>query len=157
MQKIHPFLWFETQAEEAMTFYTSVFKNSKIGNVTRYPEGGPMPAGTVITAEFELEGMRFTALNGGPHHKFTDAISLFVDCRDQAEVDYYWDKLTADGGKPIQCGWLVDKYGISWQIIPEALPRLLGGSDAARSGRVMQAMMQMVKIDVARLEEAARG
>lgn len=157
MQKIHPFLWFETQAEEAMTFYTSVFKNSKIGNVTRYPEGGPMPAGTVITAEFELEGMRFTALNGGPHHKFTDAISLFVDCRNQAEVDYYWDKLTADGGKPIQCGWLVDKYGISWQIIPEALPRLLGGSDAARSGRVMQAMMQMVKIDVARLEEAARG
>lgn len=157
MHKIHPFLWFETQAEEAMTFYTSVFKNSKIGNVTRYPEGGPMPAGTVITAEFELEGMRFTALNGGPHHKFTDAISLFVDCRDQAEVDYYWDKLTADGGKPIQCGWLVDKYGISWQIIPEALPRLLGGSDAARSGRVMQAMMQMVKIDVARLEEAARG
>lgn len=116
-----------------------------------------MPAGTVITAEFELEGMRFTALNGGPHHKFTDAISLFVDCRDQAEVDYYWDKLTADGGKPIQCGWLVDKYGISWQIIPEALPRLLGGSDAARSGRVMQAMMEMVKIDVARLEEAARG
>lgn len=157
MQKIHPFLWFETQAEEAMNFYTSVFRNSKVGNVTRYPEGGPMPAGTVITAEFELEGMRFTALNGGPHHKFTDAISLFVDCKDQAEVDYYWDKLTADGGKPIQCGWLVDKYGISWQIIPEALPRLLGGSDAAKSGRVMQAMMQMVKIDVAKLEEAARG
>lgn len=157
MQKIHPFLWFETQAEEAMNFYTSVFKNSKVGNVARYPEGGPMPAGTVITAEFELEGMRFTALNGGPHHKFTDAISLFVDCKDQAEVDYYWDKLTADGGKPIQCGWLVDKYGISWQIVPEALPRLLGGSDAARSGRVMQAMMQMVKIDVAKLEEAARG
>lgn len=157
MQKIHPFLWFETQAEEAMNFYTSVFRNSKVGNVTRYPEGGPMPAGTVITAEFELEGMRFTALNGGPHHKFTDAISLFVDCKDQAEVDYYWDKLTADGGKPIQCGWLVDRYGISWQIIPEALPRLLGGSDAARSGRVMQAMMQMVKIDVAKLEAAARG
>ncbi len=156
MQKITPFLWFDGQAEEAMNFYTSVFKNSKVGNVSRYGEAGPGPKGSVMVASFELDGMRFTALNGGPQFKFTEAISFYVDCESQAEVDYFWDKLSA-GGSIQQCGWLKDKYGLSWQIIPSALPRLLSDPDPKKAGRVMQAMLQMKKIDVAKLEQAAKG
>ncbi|MDH4984847.1 VOC family protein [Aminobacter anthyllidis] len=156
MQKISPFLWFDNQAEEAVRFYTSVFRNSKIGKMTRYGEAGPGPAGSVMVAEFELEGLHFTALNGGPMFKFTEAISMSVDCKDQAEVDYFWSRLS-EGGQPSQCGWLKDKFGLSWQVIPEALPRLLGDPDAARAGRVMQAMLQMTKIDVAKLEAAYAG
>lgn len=156
MGKITPFLWFDGQAEEAMKFYASVFKNSKVGAVSRMPEGGPAPAGSVLTASFELEGLEFTALNGGPQYKFTEAISFHVSCETQDEVDYYWDRLV-EGGQPSRCGWLKDKFGVSWQIIPTALPRLLSQPDKARSGRVMAAMMQMVKIDVAKLEAAARG
>ena len=155
MQKIHPFLWFDTQAEDAMRFYTSVFKNSKAGEVQRYPEGGPMPAGTAMIASFELEGLQFTALNAGPHFKFTEAISMYVNCDSQDEVDYYWDKLISGGGEPSQCGWLKDKFGLSWQIVPTALPELLSDPDAAKAARVMQAMMQMTKLDVAKLKEAA--
>lgn len=156
MQKISPFLWFDNQAEEAVRFYTSVFRNSKIGKMTRYGEAGPGPAGSVMVAEFELEGLHFTALNGGPMFKFTEAISMSVDCKDQAEVDYFWSRLS-EGGQPSQCGWLKDKFGLSWQVIPEALPRLLGDPDAAKAGRVMQAMLQMTKIDVAKLEAAYAG
>lgn len=156
MQKISPFLWFDNQAEEAVTFYTSVFRNSKIGKMTRYGEAGPGPAGSVMVAEFELEGLHFTALNGGPMFKFTEAISMSVDCKYQAEVDYFWSRLT-EGGQPGQCGWLKDKFGLSWQIVPEALPRLLGDPDAAKASRVMQAMLQMTRIDVAKLEAAYAG
>ena len=156
MQKISPFLWFDDQAEEAVTFYVSVFKNSRIGKVTRYGEAGPGPAGSVMVAEFELEGLHFTALNGGPMFKFTEAISMSIDCKDQAEVDHFWNKLS-EGGQPGQCGWLKDKFGLSWQVVPEALPRLLGDADFAKAGRVMQAMLQMTKIDVARLEAAYAG
>lgn len=157
MQKVTPFLWFDNQAEEAANFYASIFKNSKIGVISRYPEGGPAPAGQAMTVSFELEGLEFTALNAGPMFKFTEAISFYINCAGQEEVDYYWDRLLEGGGKPSQCGWLKDRFGLSWQVIPEALPRLLKGSDGARSGRVMQAMMQMAKIDVAQLEAAARG
>lgn len=156
MQKISPFLWFDNQAEEAAKFYTSVFKNSKIGKMTRYGEAGPGPAGSVMVAEFELEGMGFTALNGGPNFKFTEAISMSIDCKDQAEVDYFWTKLS-ESGQPGQCGWLKDKFGLSWQVVPEALPRLLGDPDAAKASRVMQAMLQMTKIDVAKLEASYVG
>ena len=156
MQKITPFLWFDGQAEEAMNHYTSIFKNSKVGNVSRYGEAGPGPAGSVLTASFELDGLEFTALNGGPHFKFTEAISLYVNCETQDEVDYYWEKL-CEGGQPSQCGWLKDKFGLSWQIIPSALPRLLGDPDRQKASRVMQAMMQMGKIEVAKLESAAAG
>jgi len=157
MQKITPFLWFDNQAEEAMNFYTSIFKNSKVGTVSRYGDAGPGPKGSVMVASFELDGMQFTALNGGPHFKFTEAISLYVNCEDQAEVDYFWNKLCADGGQPSQCGWLKDKFGLSWQIVPAVLPRLLSDPDGAKAGRVMQAMLQMQKIDVAKLEQAAKG
>ena len=153
MQKITPFLWFDTQAEEAAKFYTSIFKNSKIGEVRRYGDAGPRPKGTVLTVTFEIEGQEFVALNGGPHYQFTPAISLFVDCEDQREVDELWDKLV-EGGKPVQCGWLQDKYGISWQIIPKALGKLLSDPNPTKANRVMQAMLQMVKIDVRRLQEA---
>lgn len=156
MQKITPFLWFENQAEEAVNFYISVFRNSKVGQVTRYGEAGPGPAGSVMVAEFELEGMRFTALNGGPMFKFTEAISMVVDCKDQTEVDHFWGRLS-EGGQPGQCGWLKDKFGLSWQIVPEALPRLLGDPDPAKAGRVMQAMLQMTRIEVAKLEKAYVG
>lgn len=156
MQKITPFLWFDNQAEEAVNFYASVFKSAKIGKMTRYGEAGPGPAGSVMVAEFELEGMRFTALNGGPMFKFTEAISLVVDCKDQAEVDHFWHSLS-EGGQPGQCGWLKDRFGLSWQIVPEALPRLLGDPDPVRAGRVMQAMLQMTKIEVDRLEKAHAG
>jgi predicted 3-demethylubiquinone-9 3-methyltransferase (glyoxalase superfamily) len=156
MQKIHPFLWFDTQAEEAMQFYCSIFKNSKIGNVSRYGEGGPGPKGSVMTASFELEGQKFTVLNGGPHFKFSEAVSFVVDCKSQAEVDELWDKLSA-GGQPGRCGWLKDKFGLSWQIVPSALGELLSQPDPQKSKRVMEAMMTMSKIDIARLRAASEG
>ena len=153
MQKITPFLWFNDQAEEAMNFYTSIFKNSKIGSVSRYGEGGPGPQGSVMTATFELDGQEFMALNGGPLFTFTEAISFFVNCETQAEVDELWEKLT-EGGEEAQCGWLKDKYGLSWQIVPSALGELLSDPDAEKAGRVMNAMLQMKKIDIAGLRAA---
>ena len=155
MQKITPFLWFDNQAEEAMRFYTSVFKNSKAGKVTYYGEGAPLPKGTVMTASFELEGMQFTALNGGPLFKFTEAVSFHISCKNQEEVDYYWEKLTADGGQVVQCGWLKDKYGLSWQVVPAMLYELLGDKDRAKAQRVTQAMLAMKKLDIKKLQEAA--
>jgi predicted 3-demethylubiquinone-9 3-methyltransferase (glyoxalase superfamily) len=157
MQKITPFLWFDSNAEEALNFYAAVFKDSKIMNVSRYPEGGPGPAGSVMVGTMELAGQKFMAMNGGPHFKFNEAISFVVNCEDQQEVDYYWQKLTADGGKEVQCGWLKDKFGLSWQITPTVLTKLLGDPDKAKSKRVFQAMMKMVKIDIAELERAADG
>jgi predicted 3-demethylubiquinone-9 3-methyltransferase (glyoxalase superfamily) len=154
MHKITPFLWFDDKAEEAMNFYVSIFKNSKVGNVTRYGDAGPGPKGTVMSATFQLDGQDFFALNGGPLFKFTEAISFFVNCETQAEVDELWEKLTADGGSPQRCGWLKDKYGLSWQIIPKALGEMLGDKDPQKSQRVMQAMLQMNKIDIQRLKEA---
>jgi predicted 3-demethylubiquinone-9 3-methyltransferase (glyoxalase superfamily) len=154
MQKITPFLWFDHNAEEAMNFYASIFKNSKMGSVTRYGDAGPGPKGTVMTATFQLEGQEFMVLNGGPLYKFTEAISLFVNCETQDEVDRLWDQLSAGGSKG-RCGWLKDKYGLSWQIIPAALGQLLGDPDPERSKRVMQAMLQMDKIDIQRLNQAA--
>jgi predicted 3-demethylubiquinone-9 3-methyltransferase (glyoxalase superfamily) len=153
MQKITPFLWFDDQAEEAMHFYTSIFKNSKVGTVSRYPEGAPGPAGKVMSATFQLEGQEFMALNGGPLFKFTEAISLFVNCETQEEVDALWAKLSARG-KESQCGWLKDKFGLSWQIIPTALGKMLGDPDRERAKRVMQAMLKMKKIDIAGLKRA---
>ncbi len=153
IQKITPFLWFADQAEEAAEFYTSIFKNSKIETVTRYGDAGPGPKGSVMTIAFDLDGQKFVALNGGPVYQFTPAISFVVNCETQQDVDHYWEKLTA-GGKEIQCGWLVDKYGMSWQIVPQALVELLQDKDAARSQRVMKAMFQMKKIDIAGLEGA---
>jgi predicted 3-demethylubiquinone-9 3-methyltransferase (glyoxalase superfamily) len=151
MEKITPFLWFNDDAEEAMNFYVSIFKNSKVGSVSRYGDAGPGPKGSVMSATFQLDGEEFMALNGGPQFKFTPAISLFVNCETQEEVDDLWQKLSA-GGKPGRCGWLEDKFGLSWQIIPSALPRLL--SDPSRSQRVMKAMLQMDKIDIRQLQEA---
>jgi predicted 3-demethylubiquinone-9 3-methyltransferase (glyoxalase superfamily) len=150
MQRITPFLWFDGKAEEAMKFYVSVFKNSKIVSTM------PGPDGKVMTGTFELEGQRFMALNGGPQFKFTEAISLFVNCETQAEVDELWNKLT-QGGAESQCGWLKDKFGLSWQIIPSALGRFLGDKDSAKAGRAMQAMLQMKKIDIAKLQQAYDG
>src|SRR5918996_847279 len=155
MQKITPFLWFDDKAEEAVKFYTSIFKNSRTTNTARYPEGSPGPVGSVMTVEFELEGQEYVALNGGPHFKFTEAISFVVNCETQEEVDRFWKKLTA-GGQEVQCGWLKDKYGLSWQIVPTVLGELLSGKDAAKSQRVMQAMLQMVKLDIKRLKQAAK-
>ena len=154
MQKITPFLWFDTQAEEAMNFYTSIFKNAKVGKIFRYGKAGPGPEGSVLTASFELEGLEFTALNGGPRFNFTEAISLHVACESQEEVDYFWSKFS-EGGQIQQCGWV--KFGLSWQIIPTALPKLLGDPDREKAKRVMQAMMQMKKIDIATLERASAG
>jgi predicted 3-demethylubiquinone-9 3-methyltransferase (glyoxalase superfamily) len=153
MQKIVPFLWFDGKAEEAMNFYASIFKNSKIGDVTRYGKAGPGPEGTVMSATFELEGQKFYALNGGPQFAFTPAISFFVNCETQQEVDELWEKLSA-GGREQPCGWLQDKFGLSWQIIPTILGKLLGDKDPAKAQRVMQAMLQMKKIDIARLKQA---
>jgi predicted 3-demethylubiquinone-9 3-methyltransferase (glyoxalase superfamily) len=157
MPKISPFLWFDKEAEEAATFYVSVFPNSKLGEVQRYPEGAPGPAGTAMTVAFELDGESFTALNGGPVFQFNEAISFVIDCADQAEVDYFWDRLTADGGQPVQCGWLKDKFGLSWQVVPKALHETTGGPDAAGRQRAFDAMMQMVKLDVAKLRAAYAG
>jgi len=154
MSKITPFLWFDNNAEEAIQFYTSIFNNSKIGNVTRYGDAGPGPKGSVMTATFEIEGQQFMVLNGGPHFKFTEAISLFVSVDTQQEVDELWEKLSA-GGQKSQCGWLKDKFGLSWQIIPKALGELLGDKDPCKSQNVMKAMLHMDKIDIARLKEAS--
>lgn len=156
MQNITPCLWFDDRIEEAVNFYVSVFKDSRILDTSRYGDGGPM-AGKVLTMRFVLHGREFTALNGGPVHKFSEAVSFVVDCKDQAEVDYYWEKLLADGGAQSMCGWLEDRYGLSWQVVPEALPRLLNGPDKAGAGRAMQAMLQMKKIVVADLEKAYTG
>jgi predicted 3-demethylubiquinone-9 3-methyltransferase (glyoxalase superfamily) len=153
MQKITPFLWFDGNAEEAMRFYVSIFKNSKVGRVTRYGEAGPGPKGTVMSATFELEGQEFYALNGGPQYKFTPAISFFVSCETQKEVDDLWAKLSA-GGREDRCGWLQDKYGLSWQIVPSILGKMLADKDPARAKRVMEAMLRMVKLDIKGLQEA---
>ncbi len=153
MQKISPFLWFDDQAEGAMNFYTSIFKNSKIGKITRYGEAGPGTKGKVMTASFELEGTQFTALNGGPEFKFTEAISFWVDCKSQEEVDYFWEKLS-EGGEEGPCGWLKDKFGVSWQIVPTILPELLNDPDPEKSNRVMEAMLKMKKIDIKTLQQA---
>ena len=153
MQKITPFLWFDGKAEEAMNFYTSIFKNSKIGRVTRYGQEGPGPKGTVMSATFQLEGQDFMALNGGPLFTFSPAISFFVNCETQEEVDELWEKLSA-GGKKERCGWLKDKYGVSWQIIPAALGKLLSDPDPEKSNRVMNAMLQMDKINIRGLQQA---
>lgn len=154
MQKITPFLWFDHQAEEAMNFYTSIFKNSKVGGVTRYGGGSPGEEGRVMTASFELEGLQFTALNGGPEFKFTEAISFLVDCESQAEVDELWAKLT-EGGEESQCGWLKDKFGVSWQIVPRELYELINNPDPEKSRRATEAMLQMQKIDLQVIREAA--
>ena len=153
MPKITPFLWFDNNAEEAAQFYTSIFKNSRMGDVHRYGDGGPGPKGTVMTVSFSLEGQEFTALNGGPLFKFNESISFVVRCKTQQEVDYFWEKLLA-GGQRSQCGWLKDKFGLSWQIIPDILIELLGDKDAAKAQRVMQAMLQMTRIDIQKLKDA---
>ncbi len=153
MQKITTFLTFNHQAEEAANLYTSLFKNSKITSVSRYGEGTPLPAGTVMTVAFQLDGQEFIALNGGPHFTFAEGISLFVNCETQEEVDAFWEKLS-EGGEQGPCGWLKDKFGVSWQIVPSALNRLLQGKDPEKSKRVMQVMMNMSKLDIATLEQA---
>ena len=153
MQKITPFLWFDDKAEEAVNFYASVFKKSKIGIVSRYGEAGPGPKGSVMSVTFRLEGQEFMALNGGPHFKFSPAISFFVHCKTQKEVDDLWERLSA-GGEKQRCGWLKDKYGLSWQIIPTALGEMLSDKDAGKSARVMKAMLQMDKIDINKLKQA---
>jgi predicted 3-demethylubiquinone-9 3-methyltransferase (glyoxalase superfamily) len=155
MPAITPFLWFDKNAEEAVKFYVNVFPNSKIHTITRVPEGGPGPAGAVMTMAFELDGKPFTALNGGPHFKFTEAVSFVVHCKDQAEIDYYWGKLL-EGGQEQACGWLKDRFGLSWQIIPEKKGELFSG-DRARTQRVTAAMMQMIKLDIAKLRQAYEG
>jgi len=153
MQKITPFLWFDGNAEEAMNFYVSIFKNSKIVSERRYGDAGPGPKGTVMTGTFQIAGQEFFALNGGPVYKFSPAISFFVDCKTQEEVDTLYDKLSA-GGEKEPCGWLRDKYGVSWQIIPSALGKMLGDKDPKKANNVMQAMLQMKKIDIKKLEQA---
>ena len=161
MQKITPFLWFDNQAEEAVKFYTAIFKNSKVGKITRYDESAEKaagrPAGSVMTVEFELEGQKFTALNGGPAFKFNESISFVVNCETQEEVDYFWEKLTADGGQEIECGWLKDKFGVSWQIVPTVLIEMLQDKDEAKADRVMKAMLQMHKLDIKTLKDAFAG
>jgi predicted 3-demethylubiquinone-9 3-methyltransferase (glyoxalase superfamily) len=153
MQKITPFLWFDGNAEEAVIFYISIFKNSRVVSLTRYGDAGPGPKGTVMIATFQLEGQDFIALNGGPQYKFTPAISLFVDCKTQQEVDELWEKLSA-GGKTDRCGWLMDKYGLSWQVVPAVLRELMADKDPEKSKRVMMAMLQMTKINIKGLQEA---
>ena len=162
IQKITPFLWFDTQAEEAAKYYVSIFKNAKLGKISRYGEAGKethkRPPGSAMVVEFTLEGQRFLALNGGPHFKFNEAISLFIGCKDQEEIDYYWDKLS-QGGDPAaqQCGWLKDKYGLSWQVAAEGIERIVGDPNDPGSQRAMQAMMQMKKIDIDKLQEIRAG
>ena len=154
--KITPCLWYDTNAEEAANFYVSVFKNSEITEVSRYGEGAPMPEGTVLVVNFRLDGHEFIALNGGPEFKFTEAVSFQIDCKSQEEVDYFWNTLTSNGGEPSVCGWLKDKYGLSWQVVPTILGELLQDEDKEKSNRVMKAMLQMTKIDIAELERAYR-
>lgn len=157
MQKITTYLWFDNQAEEAAEFYTSIFDDSRVLDVQRYGEAGPGPAGQAMVVSFELAGQRFLALNGGPEFTFTEAISLYVDCVTQEEVDELWTKLTEGGGEESQCGWLKDRYGLSWQIVPRALQELMSVPDPAAAQRVMKAMLSMRKIDIRGLEEAAKG
>ncbi|MFN7990591.1 MAG: VOC family protein [Candidatus Micrarchaeia archaeon] len=160
MQKITPFLWFDGKAEEAAKFYVSVFKNSRIGTISRYDEEGAkasgMPKGTAMVVTFRLDGQEFMALNGGPHFKFTEAISFMVDCKTQEEVDFFWEKLS-EGGEEGQCGWLKDRYGLSWQIVPAVLGKLIADKDAEKSGRVMAAMLMMKKLDIKKLKKAYDG
>jgi predicted 3-demethylubiquinone-9 3-methyltransferase (glyoxalase superfamily) len=153
MPKITPYLWFDNNAEEAIQFYSSIFKNSKTVNVSRYGEGGPLPKGTLMSATFEVEGQQFMALNGGPHFKFNEAISFFVNCETQEEVDELWEKLS-EGGEEGRCGWLKDKYGLSWQIIPSILGKLMQDEDAGKAKKVMEAMFKMDKIDIKALKQA---
>ena len=162
LQQLTPCLWFDDQAEAAARFYTGIFRNSKLGRISRYGEAGyevhRRPAGSVMVVEFELEGQTFTALNGGPLFKFSEAISFEINCETQEEVDYYWDKLTAGGDpKAQQCGWLKDKFGLSWQVVPRALAEIMTDPDPARAGRAMQAMLRMKKLDIAELQRAAAG
>lgn len=157
MKRITPFLWFNNQAEQAMLFYTSIFKNSKVGTVTRYGEDAPAPTGSVMSVTFELDGQDFMALNGGPAFSFTPAVSFFVNCETQEEIDYYWYKLSAEGGSESQCGWLQDKFGLSWQVVPATLGQMLNDADPLKGQRVMQAMMQMRKLDLAVLKAAYEG
>ena len=154
MQKITPFLWYDGKAEEAVKLYTSIFKNSKVESLSYWGEGSPFPKGQVMNATFELDGQRFYAIDAGPQYKFTEAMSLFVNCETQEEIDYLWDKLIAGGGKESMCGWLKDKFGLSWQIVPSVLGELLGDKDRGKAGRVMQAMLQMKKIIIADLRKA---
>ena len=156
VQKINPFLWFDNEAEEAAKFYVSIFKNSGINKIVRYGKAGPGPEGSVMTVAFELEGQEFTALNGGPIYKFTEAISFVVNCNSQDEVDYYWEKLT-EGGEEGVCGWLKDKYGLSWQIVPTIMVEMMSDPDPEKAKRVTDAMLQMVKIDIKTLKEAYEG
>jgi predicted 3-demethylubiquinone-9 3-methyltransferase (glyoxalase superfamily) len=160
MQKINPFLWYDDKAEEAAKFYVSVFKNSRIGNIARYDEAAAKasgrPAGSVMVVDFELEGQKFAALNGGPHFKLTEAVSFVVNCETQEEVDYFWEKLT-EGGEEVQCGWLKDKFGLSWQVVPTILSELLNGKDPEKSQRAMKAMLQMKKLDIKTLKQAYEG
>ena len=161
MQKITPFLWFDNQAEEAVKFYASIFKNSKVGRTLRYDENAAKaagrPVGSVLTIEFEIEGQKFVALNGGPQFKFNESVSFVVNCETQEEVDYHWKKLTANGGQESQCGWLKDKFGVSWQITPTILIDMLHDKDSEKSERIMKAMLQMQKIDIEKLQDAYMG
>jgi len=155
-QKITPNLWFDTEAEEAAKFYTSVFEDSRIVEVSHYPENSPGPAGSVMTVEWELNGQRFVGINGGPQFKFDEAVSFMISCEDQDEVDYYWEKLT-DGGEESQCGWLKDRYGLSWQVVPKGMGELFSDSDPERAQRAMQAMLKMRKLDINEMRAAADG
>jgi predicted 3-demethylubiquinone-9 3-methyltransferase (glyoxalase superfamily) len=157
MQKITPFLWFDNNAEDAMNLYISIFKDSKVVRAARNPPGGPGPEGALLVASIQLEGQEFTLMNGGPGHPLTDAFSLTVNCDSQQEVDHYWNKLLAGGGKEVACGWLKDRFGLSWQITPTMLPKLLADPDKAKAGRVMQAMMKMIKLNIGELQAAADG
>ena len=157
MQKIKPFLWFDDNAEEAVNFYTSVFKNSKILETSRYSEEGPGPAGTVMVMSFEIEGQEYLALNGGPHFKFNESVSFMITCENQQEVDYFWNKLTADGGEESMCGWLKDKFGLSWQVTPRVLMELIHDPNPEKAKRVFKAMLEMKKIDIPTLERARDG
>jgi predicted 3-demethylubiquinone-9 3-methyltransferase (glyoxalase superfamily) len=157
MRAITPFLWFDHQAEEAAQVYVAIFPDSRITEVVRHGEAGPGPAGSVMTVSFELKGQGFVAMNGGPLFQFNEAISFWIDCDSQAEVDFYWDRLLEGGGQPSRCGWLKDRFGVSWQVVPIQLIRLLKDPDPAKAARVMQAMLQMAKLDIAALEAAARG
>jgi predicted 3-demethylubiquinone-9 3-methyltransferase (glyoxalase superfamily) len=156
-QEIVPNLWFDTEAEEAAEFYCSIFPNSKILNVSRYTEAGPREAGMVMTVDFELNGNRFTAINGGPEFEFDEAVSFLITCEDQNEIDHYWEKLTAEGGQESMCGWLKDKYGLSWQVVPEGFEEIFSDADPEKAKRTMEALLRMRKLDVAALRAAAKG
>jgi len=156
-QKITPNLWFDMNAEEAANFYVDLFDDGRILNVARYPEGSPGPAGEVMTVEWELNGQKFVGINGGPQFQFSEAVSFMISCKDQEEVDYYWDRLTADGGREGQCGWLTDRFGLAWQVVPEGMDEVFNDPDPAKAERSMAAMMKMKKLDIAELRAAAEG